>query len=57
MFQRYGEKRGALERVPGYSVQYFSVFNRVQQPAMERARSTFEKRLAHEVERIIERLQ
>lgn len=57
MFQRYGKKRGAFERVPGYSVQYFSVFDRVQKPAMERARSTFEKRLAHEVERIIGRLR
>ena len=57
MFQRYGKKRGALERVPGYSVQYFSVFDRVQQPAMERARSTFAKRLEHEVERVIGRLK
>lgn len=57
LFQRLGKSRGALQRIYGYSVQYFSVFDRVQGLAMERARSTFEKRLIHEMERALERLK
>ena len=40
-----------LHRVYGPSVQYFSVFDRVQEPAFKRALEIFEKRLIHEAER------
>lgn len=52
MFQR---KAGSPWRnaVRAVSLNYFSVFDRIQEPALQKAAETFEKRFAHEMNRLL----
>ena len=54
LMQRRGKK---LERVFGYSVQYFAAFDETVRVVQHNARETFEKRLAHEVRHRLEKLR
>lgn len=54
LMQRRGKK---LERVFGYSAQYFAAFDETTRVVEANARETFEKRLAHEVRHRLEQLK